>query len=228
MNRHRPHRSRLLVSWLRACAVLAPSLAGAASDAEQAERAAIARERAEIEARYAARESECKTRFVVTSCIEEAKRDRRQSLDVLRARQLALDEAERREKTAARRAELAAQAADDARRDQERAARAASAPPAAAPLPLEPRHERGASAPARSGAPLERPARVGVTIEPGRSHAPTAAERSEREARSRASYETRLRQAEEHRQKVEEETAKRLKDHPAAAPLPTPASVPAR
>ncbi|HEY3636284.1 MAG TPA: hypothetical protein VGK95_14635, partial [Caldimonas sp.] len=69
--------------WLLACAALAPSLAAAASAAEQAERAAISRERAEVEARYAARERECKTRFIVTSCVDEAKRDRRQGLDAL-------------------------------------------------------------------------------------------------------------------------------------------------
>jgi hypothetical protein len=225
----RTHFSHRPTAWLVACALLAPSLAAAASAAEDAERAAIARERAEIEARYAARERECRSRFVVTSCIDDAKRDRRQGLDALRARQLALDEAERRERTEARRAELAAKAAEDARRDQERAARAASVPAArAAPRPLEPRHDVGAGAPPHANPLHDRPGRARLTIEPERTQTPSAAERSEGEARNRANYEARLRQADEHRQKVEEETAKRLKQHPAAAPLPIPASVPAR
>ena len=231
MNLHRTRSCSLLrlLRWLLACALLVPPLARAASAAEEAERGAIARERADIEARYAARERECRTRFIVTSCIDDAKRDRRQGLDALRARQLALDEAERRERTEARRAELAAKAAEDARRSEERAARAASAPAArGAPRPLEPRREGGAGAPAQANPLHDRPGRARLTIEPERSQAMSAAERSEREARNRASYEARLRQAEEHRRKVEEETAKRLEAHPAAAPLPIPASVPAR
>ncbi len=47
---------------------------------------------------------------------------------MLRARQIVVDEARRRERAEARRSELADKAAEDAKRDAERAARAASAP----------------------------------------------------------------------------------------------------
>ncbi|MBV9891279.1 MAG: hypothetical protein JO090_10400, partial [Rhizobacter sp.] len=78
--------------------------------AEDGERARIAGERAEVERRYAERERECSNRFVVTSCVDEAKVERRKSLDALRARELRLDEETRRARADARRAELAAKA----------------------------------------------------------------------------------------------------------------------
>jgi len=213
--------------WLAgSLAIAAPARAATADDAE---RHRIAEERAAIEARYAARTRECRDRFVVTSCIDDAKVERRHGLDALRARQLKLDEERRRARTAERSAELAAKAADDARREQERASRAASAPAPREPRPLEPRREKSASnaasAPAvvhdRAGAPVD-----GV----GKKAAPneTAAQRREREERHRASFETRQQQAEQHRQEALDKAAQRQKARPPAAPLPVPASVPAR
>ena len=89
-----------------------------ATGADDAERAAIAAERAAIDARFAARERECLQRFVVTSCVDDAKRERRIGLDGLKARQLALDEARRRARTDERSAEIAAKAAEDAKRQR--------------------------------------------------------------------------------------------------------------
>jgi len=202
---------------------LAAALASHARAAES-EQSRINQERAEIEATYSERERACRDRFVVTSCIDDAKRDRRRGLDALRARQLKLDEESRRERTAARRAELAAKASEDARREQERAARAASAP-ADAPLAsrsLEPKRDVPADAgrPAHAGSdrPLSTADRLGIKpAEHG-----SAEERHQREERSRASYEARQRQAAAHRQEVQEEAAKRLKERPPAAPLPVP------
>ena len=207
---------------LSALVALASALAGHAHAAET-ERSRIAQERAEIEARYAERERACRDRFVVTSCVDDAKRDRRSGLDALRARQLELDEQSRRERTAARRAELAAKATEDARRDQERAARAASAPKGAATgaRPLEPRREPAdTDRPPRAGLdrPLSATDRLGIKPTVRGS----AEERREREERSRAGYEARLREAAEHRQQVTEQARKRLKDRPPAAPLPVP------
>jgi len=216
-------------AWLLALALRAAWPATAASG-DDLEHARIAEERAAIESRYAARERECLARFVVTSCVDDAKRDRRKGLDALRARQLKLDEARRRERTAERRSELAAKAADDARREQERAARAASTPAArAAPQPLEPRHEAPVAA-ARPSAPRaghDRPA-AGEGLEPNAHPHEGQAQRLEREARHRATFETRQRQAAEHREQVNAKAAERLKDRAPAAPLPVPASAPAR
>ena len=66
-----------------ALAIAAPARGAAADDAE---RHRIAEERAAIEARYAARTRECRDRFIVTSCVDDAKVERRRGLDALRAR----------------------------------------------------------------------------------------------------------------------------------------------
>lgn len=204
---------------------LAAAPAGPARAAD-GERSRIAQERAEIEARYAERERACRERFVVTSCVDEAKRDRRRGLDALRARQLKLDEESRRERTAARRAELAAKASEDARREQERAARAASAPKdgPTAQRPLEPRRDVPTGADRQAQVARDRPPSAADRLGIKPAQRGSAEERRQREQRSRASYEARQRQAAEHRQEVMENTAKRLKDRPPAAPLPVPGS----
>ena len=65
-------------------------------------------------------------RFIVTSCLDEAKAERRQALDKLRERQIVLDEARRQERSETRKAELQEKAAEDARRESARAAHAAA------------------------------------------------------------------------------------------------------
>ena len=212
---------------LAACTLLA-AVPARAADRDDAERSRIASERASVEATFAARERECRERFVVTSCVEQARRERRRGLDALRARQLLLDEARRRERAAERRDELAAKAAEDARRDQERAAHAASAPaPRQAGKPLEPRHDESAKPARRAGSVHDRPGRPGQGFGVEPEHRESADERRAREASSRAAFEARQRQAAEHRQSVLERAAQRLKEHPPAASLPEP-SAPAR
>jgi hypothetical protein len=205
------------------CALAALAIAASASvsvlAADGGERARIASERAEVEKRYADRERECRGRFVVTSCVDDAKRDRRKSLDALRARELKLDEETRRARTEARRAELAAKAAEDARRDQ---ARAASAP-ARSGKPFETHPPASGAARSEHEArdrPLTAADRLGIHPTVRGSEA----ERREREAASRASYEARQREAAEHRREVEDRNVKRLQDHPASPSLPTPAA----
>ena len=205
------------------CALAALAIAASAPvsalAADGGERARIASERAEVEKRYADRERECRGRFVVTSCVDDAKRDRRKSLDALRARELKLDEETRRARTEARRAELAAKAAEDARRDQ---ARAASAP-ARSGKPFETHPPASGAARSEHEArdrPLTAADRLGIHPTVRGSEA----ERREREAASRASFEARQREAAEHRREVEERNVKRLQEHPASPSLPTPAA----
>ncbi|MEP6738873.1 MAG: hypothetical protein ABJA61_00755 [Caldimonas sp.] len=210
---------------------LAPLPAGAVDGG--AEKSRIAAERSAAEASYAARERECRQRFIVSSCIEDARRERRAALDGLRARQIVIDEAARRERVAARRAELAAKAAEDARRDRERAARAATAASAAsAPhdirsRPLEPQQAAPRGAPAASAASgRSRSDPAGLGLKPRKVESGSV--REAREARSRASFNTRQRQAAEHREEVVDRTATRMLQHPPAAPLPASAARPAR
>ena len=211
---------------LALAAAAAPAVAATSADA--AEHARIANERAALEASFAARERECGERFVVTSCVDDAKRERRRALDGLKARQLKLDEARRRARTEERRAELAAKAADDAGRERApRAGLASSAVVRGEGLAhaLEPRRDGAAIGVPRSGAPLDQPG-SGFGAGLKGSHAEPAGVRQDQEAHSRASFATRQRQAAEHREEVLDETIKRAAQHRGADPLavPVPAS----
>ena len=203
-------------------AALGPRVVIAADDGE---RARIASERAEVERRYAERERECSKRFIVTSCVDDAKVERRKSLDALRARELQLDEATRRARADARRAELAAKAAEDVRRDQERAS-AASAPPRSGKPFESPRHASEAAP--SDGGPHDRPLTAGEQLGIHPTERGSEAERRAHEAQSRAKYDARQRQAAEHRREVEERNAKQLQEHPASPSLPTPGASAAR
>ncbi len=204
-----------------------PASAASASAASATERQRIASERAAAEARFAARERECKTRFIVTSCVDEAKSERRDALDKVRARQLGADEVRRRESAAQRQSELAEKAAEDAQVEKERAARAAAA--SASGVASQPARIRISSP--RRGAPPERAAGAASAHSP-RANEPdkvfgfsprapeTAASRQVREARSRAAFEKRQRQAAEHREEATTATLQRMASKSPAAPLP--------
>jgi hypothetical protein len=238
------HRSAL-AACLLAVAGLAGGLASAQTlpDAGQApavdEKAQIERERDAAEARYRARERECRERFIVTSCVEDAQRQRRATLEALRARQLKLDEARRRGRAAERRAEIAAKTADDAKRAQaaqERDARTPALPGEARQprQPREPRQTREAREPreaagTRRDAQPPRQAREGSSRQSGESKAKAPrvddpAERRAREERHRAEFEARQRKAAEHRAQSAERTIKRMHDREPAAPLPVPSA----
>lgn len=211
--------------------------AGSASAAPRAgaapagERQRVASERAAAEARYAARELECKTRFIVTACIDEAKSERRDTLDKLRARQLGADEVRRRERAAARQSELSEKAAEDARVEKERAVRAAaSSSSGAASQPARirissPRRgasaDRASSAASAASAPAARSGGPDQVFGFSPHTAGTAAARQDREARSRAAFEKRKRQAAEHREEATTATLRRMASKSPASPLPT-------
>ncbi len=212
---------RSIRPWLLA-ALLAggacPLVTGAASsDPYATELHRIAAERAAAEVRFRARERECRQRFVVTSCVDDAKAERREAIDSLRAQQLAIDAARRRERAAARSDELRQKAAEDARRSAPREAPALNV---RRRQPLEPRHEPGAAAAARlPRAGLDQPGRG---ARPAERAEPAPAERREREERNRAGYEARQREAAEHREEVLDRATRRMLQHPPAAPLPVP------
>ena len=88
-----------LVFGALAALVALPALA--AGDAAERER--LAQERRDIERRYDAQDAECHQRFAVTSCVDEVRRARREALDEVTARQIALDDAERQRRAQARR-----------------------------------------------------------------------------------------------------------------------------
>jgi colicin import membrane protein len=204
-----------------------PASSAAVEQASE-ETARIVKERAAAEAQFLGRERECRQRFVVTSCLDEAKAERRQSLDQLRARQLIIDEARRHARSEQRKAELTDKAAEDARRSSAHAALAAASAAASdagppgrsrpfAPPPPE-------SARAATGGPRDRARSpgTGVGIEPQPRE--SKALREEREASRRAAFEARNAEAAAHRAEVIERTTKRLAQKAPAAPLPPAAS----
>lgn len=182
-------------------AVLALSaVCGAAPAADaQAERERIRVERAQAEQRYAEAERDCNTRFVVTSCVEAARAQRRDALGRLRNEELVLDRAERRQRAAERAAAIRDKQAHD---DAPRAAPRAPLPPPAASAPPSRLHLRPHGAKA---------SRTEQRLSP------------EAEARNRAAYEARLREAQEHREAVERRNAERqAKGKAPSLPLPLP------
>ena len=205
----------------------------AASSPVPAARDRLRAERTQVEAQYAERERACRARFAVSGCLQSAAGSRREALTRLRRQEIDLDDTERRDRGAARRARLDARAgatpaaatpmpAAEAVRSAPRRARVpttTTGDDAAAPVP-------GDSAPE----PLDATA-VPRTPRPARSpHAPTpphaarpAVDRSTRDADERAAFERKQQQAAAHRDAVERRHAELAgSGRPAAAPLPLP------
>jgi len=212
----------------------APPVSASASAPRADSDARIAAERAAVNARYAEQERECRTRFIVASCIDAAKSERRQELDMLRARQIVVDDARRRERAAARSSELAAKAAEDAKRDAERAARAASAEdsgasqPAHRLVPIGRARTPASPAPSAAATPASgsaaRSRSAGQELGFG-DHAPkSASERASDEERSRAAFEEKQRRAAEHRDDAATQSIRRMAAKPPASPLPAPSA----
>ncbi len=199
----------------------APSYAQSSDAAFRDERGRIARERADAEARFSERQRECRTRFIVTSCVEDAKRDRREVIARLRREQNALDEKQRKEKAAER--------TDLIRRKAESEAAREKSPPEAArrePARQKPVRSAGASAPEAADRSVDaasaprRSAPKGPllpSIEPR-----SAARSAEDVARSRATFDAAQRAAAAHRAEVEARNAERAAKRKPAAPLPLP------
>ena len=186
-----------------------------AADGDAGERARLAEQRSAAEAGFAARDEECRQRFVVSACVADARRDRRTALDVLRARERVLDDARRQERAGERRAALTAKAADDSKRERERAAMAASSPAAAAST------ASAASRP-REGRPFE--GRHEPKLKKPASSKANPATRQQLEERNRASFEARQQEAAQHREETVEATIKRMEKRSPARSLPIPSA----
>ncbi|WP_280155621.1 hypothetical protein [Piscinibacter sp. XHJ-5] len=188
--------------WVLGLAML-PAAFALDVQAERAERDRIAAERAGVEATFGERERACRERFVVTSCLEDARRDRRQALENLRQQQVILDEAQRKQRAAQRMDDIRAKVSgEEAQRRK-------------APV-----HERGR--------PPKRPD-DGASREPHRPAAsPASAALPASAARAAASarigeYEKRKTEAREHREAVQRRNAeKAAQGKVPAAPLPVP------
>jgi hypothetical protein len=184
-------------------AALAPALAKQTDDAA-AQRDAIRKERAAIEARFKAGEAECKQRFAVSGCVADLQARRRQDLETLRQRELALDDAKRKAETEA-----------NTRRLDAKQAEARSRPP---PEPRAEAPPRAASSPgAAAGTPIHN-ARV---PKPSK----TADDRATAVARVEA-QQRRASEAEARREAAEQRSAERAARGKKSTPLPVPAPLP--
>lgn len=188
-------------AWVLACAIAIVIPTGAASAREPGgEREALARERSRLQARFAAEEAACRDRFAVNACRDEVRERRREALEPLRERELALDEADRRERAAERRRAIRARQEEAARRP---------------PPPTESRLRPRELAPAASRA---MPARTPPDRRTRESEAAGRAAAAERRREDALATQERI----EQRQR-EREAAGRT-----ALPLPLPGSAPAR
>jgi colicin import membrane protein len=186
------------------------------------EHARIARERADAEARFGARQRECQTHFIVTSCVDDAKRDRRDILARLRREQNALDERQRKEKTAERSEEIRRKAEADAARSppaQDTGPRESSRLKARRPVPVEAdTAERPLDA-----ASVPKPRSPRAPSKPVLGSLPKSPPRSAEDiARSRATFDAAQQEAAAHRAEVEARNAARAARRKPAAPLPLP------
>ena len=166
----------------------------------------ISSERKAAEAKFAAQQRECAPRFVVSSCVEAAQKERRFTLNRLRQEEIRIDEAKRLEAAAARRQSIGSKA---------EAQQARASEPAPAPLRARSRQAPSSDASPASGAPGP----LGPRHEPARRE--SAAERLAAEKEAEAKFEARSRAAAAHRADVERRNEARKARGKVAPPLPS-------
>lgn len=173
----------------------------------------IEADRAAAEARFAEREHACGERFIVTSCVEEAKRERRETLSRLRHEKNQLDDALRKARATERTEAIRERAAAQTQRARESASREPRETPQRSPARPRVGKPEGQ---AESVLPRARSPRAAA------SAARSGVSRADEEARSRARFDAAHREAEAHRLEVEQRNARRAAKHKPAAPLPLP------
>ena len=157
--------------------------------------AAVARERAAIEARFAERERVCYDKFFVNNCLDEAKERRRSALAAQRAIEVQAERFKRQAIVDERDRNLA----EADRRFKEQEARLAAEPPKAAPEPAPLPPPRKATVPGRV---TQRDARL-------RAQQQKDAAEAGKRAQNVRDYEARKAESEERQRKVAERKAEK-------------------
>lgn len=163
---------------------------------EAQERARITAERAAAQSAFESRERDCQNSFVVTPCVETARRDLREVMLRLRRQEAVLDEMQRRERAAQRMETI-----------RNRPVAAEPAASAAAPPPL------------RAG-PVDAPR---VRVHEPRAPKVSTAERQQTEALKEQKFEAASQAAGARRVTIERRNAERAASGKGAAALPLPA-----
>ncbi len=186
--------------WRHALALLLPSVAtcalGAGVGTEAEERARIGSERDAAQSAFVSRERDCQNSFVVTPCVETARRDLREVLLRLRRQEAVLDEMQRRERAAQRMETIRNRPVAP-----EPAARSASASPPRSMKPEAPR----------------------ARAHPAPAPKVSAAQRQRAEALSEQKFEAASQAASARRAAVEQRNAERAASGKKAVPLPVTA-----
>ena len=192
------------LAWLY-CAALGVHAQDAVGEREQ-----LQRQRQAIESRYTQDIQNCYQRFAVNDCKQEATKAHRESLKPLRAREQALDAAERADKAQSKRERVAERLSPQAQEEEaQRRAQVVAQQKNAEQKNLE-----------KQQAHAERAEKRGIES-PSRDVArPTAAELRA----SEQNHARKLQEAEAHRAANEQRRQDRQK--PLAAPLPIPSHVP--
>jgi colicin import membrane protein len=162
---------------------------------EAQERARITTERAAAQSAFGSRERDCQNSFVVTPCVENARRDLREVMLRLRRQEAVLDEMQRRERAAQRMEMIRNRPAAT-----EPVASAAASPPPVA---------------TKAGAPR-------VRVHEPRTPKVSAAERQQAEVLAEQKFEAASQAASARRAAVEGRNAERAASGKAVAPLPVP------
>jgi colicin import membrane protein len=202
-------RAVLLAVLTASACVGANAAAGNAADAPASERARIARERAAVEARSKEAEAACASQFAVSSCLRQARAERRSALRQLDRQGAALDEAQRRQRAVERLARI--------RERQEAAARRQATPP----VEVRTRGDR-ATAPERSAAEI-----AAIEADQARRAQRSQAAASAADAKAAQRVDAaarRTRQADSHRRAVEKRQQEQAAKGAPAASLPVPPS----
>ncbi|GAC1532124.1 MAG: hypothetical protein NVS2B4_11860 [Ramlibacter sp.] len=108
--------TRFAIAFLLLCVLSGALWAADEPAAAIAERARIGAERSRIESEFQAQRKACYARFAVTGCIEDAKSSRNALLGELRRQEIALNDAQRKARSADRVKELERKQDDQARK----------------------------------------------------------------------------------------------------------------
>lgn len=199
--------ARALAAGWAALGLLAA--AGPALAEPARERAQLLARQAELTQAFEQEQAQCRSRFVVTPCLEDVASRRRAALEPIRDRLLQLDERDRRERAGSRQQAVQAKLQERERRERaaaERAQQAAS--------------EAAAAGPGKAGV-APRPAAPQAVLRA----AAAASQAAEREQAARARAEQareRQAQAQQRQQRVQKRLEERAAEGKPPQPLPTP------
>jgi len=212
--------SSLVVAVFSALTFAVPAAHALDAASERIERDRIKAEREQAEAAFMTREHECRQRFVVTPCLDGARRDRRQTLERLRQQQEVLDEAQRKQRAAQRIDDIRTKVSGDDAKQREAIARQRrkEAQQAEFNARLAEQAASAASAPPAQEAPAS--AAVASQALPARDVP------SSDRTKNVADYERRQQEAQAHKQAVERRNAERARSTKTPVkglPIPTPA-----